>query len=150
MRDNSPWSLPLGRWFGISVRVHALFWVFSLAMILRAVKPGEGQSSYLAEALIVQGLLFVSVLLHEFGHCFGARYVDGEAHEVLMWPLGGLAFVDIPNTARAHFITVICGPAVNLMRAFKCASAVAWAPSDFGGDMVKSATRSRSSSISRS
>ena len=84
-------------------------------MILRAVKPGEGQSSYLAEALIVQGLLFVSVLLHEFGHCFGARYVDGEAHEVLMWPLGGLAFVDIPNTARAHFITVICGPAVNLL-----------------------------------
>lgn len=114
MRDYSPWSLPLGRYFGIAVRAHPLFWIFSVAMILRAVNPKVG-SPYYVEAAIVQGILLVSVLLHEFGHCFGARYVDGEAHEILLWPLGGLAFVDIPNTPRAHFITVISGPAVNLL-----------------------------------
>ncbi len=115
MRDNSPWSLPLGRWFGIAVRVHPLFWIFTLALLIRAAKPPSGGSSYLAEALIVQGILFVSVLLHEFGHCFAARGVGGDALEILMWPLGGLAFVDVPNTPRAHFITAACGPAVNLL-----------------------------------
>jgi Zn-dependent protease len=55
------------------------------------------------------------VLLHEFGHCAGARWVDGDAHEVLLWPLGGLAAVEVPHTPRANFITAAAGPAVNLM-----------------------------------
>src|SRR5205085_318874 len=59
--------------------------------------------------------LFVSVLLHEFGHCFGARLVDGEANEVLLWPLGGLANCDVPHTPRANFITAAAGPLVNLL-----------------------------------
>jgi Zn-dependent protease len=61
------------------------------------------------------GLLFVSVLLHELGHCFGARAVDGDANDVLLWPLGGLAFAEVPHTPRAHFITTAAGPAVNLL-----------------------------------
>ncbi len=32
---------------------------------------------------------------------------------MLLWPLGGLARVDIPNTARADFITTAAGPLVN-------------------------------------
>ncbi len=40
---------------------------------------------------MLAGLLFVSVLLHEFGHCFAARWVDGDATEIMIWPLGGLA-----------------------------------------------------------
>jgi Zn-dependent protease len=59
--------------------------------------------------------LFVSVLLHEFGHCLAARRVDGDANEVLLWPLGGLARVDVPHTPRAHFITAAGGPAVNIL-----------------------------------
>jgi Zn-dependent protease len=55
------------------------------------------------------------VLLHEFGHCFAARAVEGEADEVLLWPLGGLARCDVPHTPRANFITAAGGPAVNLM-----------------------------------
>ena len=34
-------------------------------------------------------LLFGIILLHEFGHCFGAR--GWRRGEVLIWPLGGLA-----------------------------------------------------------
>src|SRR5262249_4862993 len=56
-----------------------------------------------------------SVLLHEFSHCFGARWVGGDASEVLLWPLGGLASVEVPNTARANFITTLAGPVVNII-----------------------------------
>src|SRR5262249_34727085 len=34
---------------------------------------------------------------------------------VLLWPLGGLAYVDVPNTPRANFIATAMGPAVNLL-----------------------------------
>ena len=64
-------------------------------------------------------LLFGIILLHEFGHCFGARYVDGDAKEVLIWPLGGLAFVDVPHTPRALFIATAAGPAVNVRHLFR-------------------------------
>lgn len=110
MRDPLTWSFPIGRFFGITVRVHLLFLFFAIGMVARGMAKG-----YAAEALLMQVLLFVSVLLHEFGHCFAARQVDGDASEILMWPLGGLAYVDVPQTARANFITTAGGPAVNLL-----------------------------------
>ena len=74
---------------------------------------------------MVLALLFLSVLLHEFGHCFGARSVNGDASEVLLWPLGGLANVDVPNTPRTHFITAASGPLVNLGLCLLTAGALA-------------------------
>ncbi|MCH7765652.1 MAG: M50 family metallopeptidase [Acidobacteria bacterium] len=56
-------------------------------------------------------ILFVVVLVHEFGHCFGARYTGGEADEILIWPLGGLAYASPPHNAKAHMITTVAGPA---------------------------------------
>ncbi|MGL4419062.1 MAG: site-2 protease family protein, partial [Gemmataceae bacterium] len=55
---------------------------------------------------------------------FGARAVDGDASEILLWPLGGLAFVDIPQHWRAHFITTFAGPAVNLVLMVLCSVAL--------------------------
>jgi Zn-dependent protease len=72
-------------------------------------------------------LLLVSVLLHEFGHCFGARWVNGDATEILIWPLGGLASVDVPNTPRARFLTTAAGPAVNLGLCLACGLLLAFA-----------------------
>ena len=62
-------------------------------------------------------ILFVSVLLHEFGHCFAARATGGDAHEVLLWPLGGLASVELPDRPRSHLLTAAAGPAVNVVLA---------------------------------
>jgi hypothetical protein len=38
-------------------------------------------------------ILLVTILIHELGHCLAARFVGSEAHEILLWPLGGLAFI---------------------------------------------------------
>lgn len=117
MRDPFSWSFPLARLFGITVRVHILFPLFALAMILRAAFPKENQGypGLWIDTAIIMGLLFVSVLLHEFGHCFGARMVEGDAHEILMWPLGGLAAIEVPHTPQANFIAAAAGPAVNVL-----------------------------------
>jgi stage IV sporulation protein FB len=122
MRDPITWSLPLGRIFGITVRVHILFFVFALAMWLRATSlpmPGSG-----ATMLMLIALTFLAVLLHELGHCYAARLVDGDAREVLMWPLGGLAYCEVPHTPRANFICTAGGPAVNLLLCSACGLAL--------------------------
>src|SRR2546421_9489053 len=115
MQDPFSWSFPLGRFFGIPVRVHVWFPAVAAGLILYAAWKKDVIPGTWIDAAMVEALLFGIVLLHEFGHCFGARAVDGDAQEVLMWPLGGLAFVDVPHTPRAHFVTVVCGPAVNLV-----------------------------------
>jgi Zn-dependent protease len=117
MRDPFSWSLPLGRLFGITIRIHILFPVVALSLVLRVAfkKEPAYPPTYWIEACWLVGILFMSVLIHEFGHCFAARLVDGDAHEVLVWPLGGLASLDVPHTPRAQFIAVAGGPLANLL-----------------------------------
>ncbi|MCG3139148.1 MAG: hypothetical protein HJJLKODD_03027 [Phycisphaerae bacterium] len=112
-RDNPlNWALPVGRAFNIRIRVHVLFIIWIVFDLLhRLQQPGFTMDPW----LIVVTMYFVIVLLHEFGHCFGARAVGGEAVDILMWPLGGLASVDPPMRPWAHFITAAAGPAVNLL-----------------------------------
>jgi Zn-dependent protease len=117
MRDFFSWSIPLGRVFGISVRAHVLLPIVALGLILRVVfqkNPQPPSGAWLDMSMLL-GLIFISVLLHEFGHCYAGRLMDGEANEVLLWPLGGLAYVDVPQTPRANFVVAIAGPLVNLL-----------------------------------
>lgn len=120
MRDLFTWSLNLGRWFGIQVRVHLFFVLFVVVLLFQYAYPKEGVGD-LSLGLLVVGLLVLSVLLHEFGHCFAARWVGGQAEEIVLWPLGGLALVDASNTPRAQFYTTAGGPAVNLLICVGCA-----------------------------
>lgn len=126
MRDPFSWSIPLGRMFGITVRVHILFPLVALAIIMRIAVQKDAPPGLWLPAAGLMGLLLVSVLLHEFGHCFGARLVDGDAHEILLWPLGGLASVEVPHSPRAHFITAAAGPFVNLLLCTGSAAGLIW------------------------
>src|SRR5438046_5294722 len=58
--------------------------------------------------------LFAIVLLHEFGHAFGCRSVGGRADRIVLWPLGGLAFVDPPLRPGAVLWSIVAGPLVNV------------------------------------
>ena len=112
------WSLPLGRVLGIAVRVHIVFLAFIVVQLARSIgAPGEGDMAPIGPTLAVMWMaaLFLVVLLHEFGHCLACRQTGGVADEILMWPLGGLAYCQPPNQWRAHFITVIGGPLVNVV-----------------------------------
>ena len=41
--------------------------------------------------------LFSIVLMHEFGHALACRQVGGTANQILLWPFGGVAYVNPPN-----------------------------------------------------
>ena len=107
MRDPMSWSIPVFRAFGIPVKVHLFFFIVTIGLFLAQMRrrqdnPSGGSTSSCSPS----SLLFGIILLHEFGHCFGARYVGGDAKEILIWPLGGLAFVEVPHNPRALFIIV--------------------------------------------
>jgi Zn-dependent protease len=58
---------------------------------------------------------FALVLLHEFGHVLACRQVGGTADRVVLWPLGGLAFVAPPPRPGANLWTTAAGPLVNVV-----------------------------------
>jgi Zn-dependent protease len=125
MRDPMTWSIPLFRAFGIQVKLHILYILVAAGMLWQESGFDDSKGHLAEYALIWIVMLFVVVLLHEFGHCFAARRVDGEAEEILMWPLGGLAFVSVPHTPKANFVATAGGPLVNVIICVVCAGAIA-------------------------
>jgi Zn-dependent protease len=107
--DSTRWAFRLFTVAGIRVYLQVFFLLLLLFETLSAIST---QTVY--HTWIMAGLLFLFVLLHEFGHCFGCRFVGGRADEILMWPLGGLAYCAPPDRPKEHLITTLAGPAVNL------------------------------------
>ncbi|TVQ59229.1 MAG: hypothetical protein EA379_11450 [Phycisphaerales bacterium] len=105
------WALTLGTVAGIRVRIHVFFVLFIVARLAYSLLQDAWGFAY---ALVAMSALFVLVLLHEFGHCFACRAVKGEADDILMWPLGGLASCNPPENWRAHLVTTLGGPMVNV------------------------------------
>ena len=58
--------------------------------------------------------LFLIVLLHEFGHALACRQVGGTANQILLWPFGGVAYVDPPPRPGATLWSIAAGPLVNV------------------------------------
>ena len=108
-------SVPLGRWFGVDVRLSV--WFLALIFVV-CVRLGFHLGLY------VSAILFASILIHEFAHIFGARQTGGEGSEILMWPLGGLAFVSPASSFYSEFWTTAAGPISNAILCLVCLPAV--------------------------
>ena len=61
--------------------------------------------------------LFLIVLMHEFGHALACRQVGGQANQIVLWPLGGVAYVSPPLRAGATLWSIAAGPLVNVVLA---------------------------------
>jgi Zn-dependent protease len=104
--------VPLFTVFNIRVRMHASLLIVIVWELLVSEFP---QGMGVVNAMTFGVVLFGVVLLHEFGHCFAARRVGGDANEVILSPLGGAAFVDAPKRPMPQLITAAGGPAVNVI-----------------------------------
>lgn len=121
-RDWLFYGVPVGRLFGISIALHPIliiFMVFDLLRVLANARGQIGSPDFLVGSYLVvswTAIVLGSVLLHEFGHCYGARLVGGHADHILLWPLGGLAFTEGSQRSPWHeFIVVLLGPVVSLL-----------------------------------
>ena len=117
------WGFPLFRAWGITVRAHIVLPVFLLVQLIVTLRGDHSEWYY---TLPVLAWLIALVILHEFGHCFACRRVGGEADEIMLWPLGGLASCRPPKHWAADLLTTAGGPAVNALLLVPIAGAV-WA-----------------------
>ncbi|MGE3164402.1 MAG: site-2 protease family protein [Planctomycetota bacterium] len=105
-------SFKIGRLFGIPIYVH---WLLVFMIVLRVLQSTRAGPEAVRWALVVSGFVFIVILAHEFGHCLAGRRVGGSADRILMWPLGGLAYVLAPRQPRAELIVAVGGPLVNVI-----------------------------------
>ncbi|HWQ92350.1 MAG TPA: site-2 protease family protein [Clostridia bacterium] len=103
-------SFRLFRFAGIDVFLHWSWFVVAVFMI--QYRRGD-YSSLLWNGLEYVGL-FAIVLLHEFGHSLACRQVGGKANQIVLWPLGGVAYVAPPPRPGATLWSIAAGPLVNV------------------------------------
>ncbi len=104
-------SFHLFKFAGIDVFLH---WSWFLVAVYEISRRGDHYSSFgwnVAEYLALFGI----VLLHEFGHSLACRSVGGRAEQIVLWPLGGVAFVNPPQRAGAYLWSIAAGPLVNVV-----------------------------------
>jgi Zn-dependent protease len=58
--------------------------------------------------------LFLIVTMHEFGHALACRQTGGTANRIVLWPLGGVAYVNSPPRPGATLWSIAAGPLVNV------------------------------------
>ncbi len=104
-------SIRLFRVLGIEVFLH---WSWFLVAAITLSNRAELYSSPLwniAEYLALFGI----VLLHEFGHSLACRQTGGLADRIVLWPLGGVAYVAPPQRPGAQLWSIAAGPLVNVV-----------------------------------
>ena len=107
------WSLNIGTVAGTVVRVHLTFLLF-LAWLFFASYSASGAAAAW-DTLLFMVLLFLCVLLHEFGHIFTARAFGVTTPFVTLLPIGGVAQLErIPEEPWEEFLIAIAGPLVNV------------------------------------
>lgn len=103
-------SFRIFRLNGIDVYLH--WWWFLIA----AYEIAGRQSAYssIAWNALEYLSLFLIILTHEFGHALACRQVGGVADRIVLWPLGGVAYVNPPQRAGAMLWSIAAGPLVNV------------------------------------
>lgn len=102
-------AFPLFRVAGIQVYLHFTWFIVAA---LEIVQFGKRYHSLVWGAWEYLTLFFI-VLLHEFGHALACRQTGGEANRIVLWPLGGIAFVKPPPRPGAYLWSLVAGPLVN-------------------------------------
>ena len=93
------WSIPVGRLFGIEIRIHLTF-VFLLVFVWGTEAAVQNASAAL-RGLALVGIVFGSVILHELGHALVARGSGIPAKGIILLPIGGIT----SSKPRPHFGT---------------------------------------------
>ena len=103
-------SIRLFRFNGIDLSLH---WSWFLVAAYEISGRQKAYSSITWNVLEYLAL-FLIVMLHEFGHALACRQVGGVANQIVLWPLGGVAYVNPPQRPGATLWSIAAGPLVNV------------------------------------
>ena len=110
------WSFPLGRWFGVDVRIHTFFlMLLAVAMASASVLDTSGW-----RGILLWLLLLFAVAAREAARAIVATFYGLEIRTILLLPIGGLFSWANPDSVersakpRIETALAVVGPLVNL------------------------------------
>ncbi|SEA98442.1 Zn-dependent protease (includes SpoIVFB) [Flavobacterium gillisiae] len=110
-------TFKLAKVAGIGVFIH---WTFSLLIafiIFTNYRTGYNAIQILWSLVFVLSI-FVTVVMHEFGHAMAARNYGIQTKDITLLPIGGLARLDrMPEKPLEELVVAFAGPLVNIFLA---------------------------------
>lgn len=107
------WSYRIARVAGIDVYVHATF-----LLLLAWIGFGSYRDGGLPAAVEGVGfilIVFLIVVMHEYGHALTARRYGIPTQDITLLPIGGVARLQsMPKEPRQELAIAVAGPAVNV------------------------------------
>src|ERR1700761_2231209 len=110
---NSPmrgWSIPLGRWMGVELRIHTFFLLLAVVCLGLSMSDGIGRGLGLFLALIL------AVVVREIARLLVAAWLGLRVRAILLLPIGGLfAYAnpesqEIASQGAGQFAMAFTGP----------------------------------------
>jgi Zn-dependent protease/CBS domain-containing protein len=125
------WSIPVGRLFGVDVRIHFTFFVLPMFIFWTEFAAHQGTANGPRDLALV-GIILACVAAHECGHMVAARGVGLTPKAVILLPLTGVALYDESRVEKSQPALVwkrdirlaLIGPLVSLALACLAAAAV--------------------------
>ncbi len=111
------WSFRIARIAGIDVKIHFTFFLLIL-WIGYSYWVSANEFSVVMDGIFFILLLFLFVVMHEFGHALTARRFGIKTRDITLLPIGGVAQLErMPREPKQEFWVALAGPAVNLVLA---------------------------------
>lgn len=111
MADLRQGSFKLFNFAGVDLYLH---WSWFLVAVYE-INSRAGNYSSVSWNVLEYLALFLIVMVHEYGHALACRQVGGKADRIVLWPLGGVAYVQPPPRPGATLWSIAAGPLVNVV-----------------------------------
>lgn len=117
------WSFTVARVGETVVRIHVTLLLLVAWYAWGGWRVAGVQGAF--DQFLFIALLFLSVLLHEFGHIRAARHYGIPTPDVILTPIGGVARIArMPDRPREELVIALAGPLVTLVLAALLAGGV--------------------------
>ncbi|SPF32946.1 Peptidase M50 [Candidatus Sulfotelmatobacter kueseliae] len=133
------WSMPVGRLFGVDVRLHLTFFLLPMFIYWTEYSANKGNANG-SRDLALAGIILACVAAHECGHMFAARRFGLIPKAVILLPLTGVTLYDEPRSEKSQTPALLwqreirlalAGPLVNLTLACLAAAVISGTGRDY-------------------
>ena len=114
------WSIPVGRLFGVDVRLHLTFLILPV-FVFYTEYYANGKTANGPRDLVLVGIILACVAAHECGHIFAAKRFGLIPKAVILLPLTGVTLYEDSRTEKPatppwkrEIWLAMVGPVVNL------------------------------------